>query len=119
MTAMARKIACQPNAVSSRPPTNGATIGATTIAVVTSPITAAARSRSYRSRMMARQMTMPPEAPTACTTRAKISQPIELAQIAATDATTLSASPASITGRRPKRSDNGPRKSCAVARLNR
>ena len=41
-----RKIACQPNTVSSTPPISGATIGAITIAVVTRPIMAAARSRA-------------------------------------------------------------------------
>ncbi len=43
---MKTKIACQPNAVSSMPPINGAIIGATTIAIVTQPIIEAARSRS-------------------------------------------------------------------------
>jgi len=62
---MNRKIASQPKAVSRMPPISGDTIGAITIAVVTSPIMPAARSRSYRSRMMARPMTMPVDAPAA------------------------------------------------------
>ena len=69
--------------------------------------------------MMARPITMPVEAPIACTTRAPISAPIEEAAMAASEAMTLSVSPASITGRRPKRSDSGPSSSWAVARLNR
>ena len=101
------------------PPISGATIGAITMAVVTSPIIEAARSRSKRSRMMARPITMPVEAPTACTKRATISAPIEEAAIAASEATTLRLRPASTTGRRPKRSDSGPSTSCAVARLSR
>jgi hypothetical protein len=44
--AMNRKIACQPKAVSRMPPISGETIGAITMAVVTRPIMAAARSRS-------------------------------------------------------------------------
>ena len=40
------KIDSQPSAVSSNPPISGATIGATTITVVTQPIIEAARSRS-------------------------------------------------------------------------
>ena len=43
---MKTKIASQPKAVSRMPPINGAIIGAITMAVVTSPIMAAARSRS-------------------------------------------------------------------------
>jgi hypothetical protein len=43
---MNRKIASQPKAVSRIPPISGETIGAITIAVVTRPIMAAARSRS-------------------------------------------------------------------------
>ena len=69
--------------------------------------------------MMARPMTMPVEAPTAWITRAPISAPIEEAAMAASEATTLSVSPASTTGRRPKRSDNGPSSNCAAARLKR
>ena len=44
--AMNRKIASQPKAVSRMPPISGAIIGAITMAVVTRPIMAAARSRS-------------------------------------------------------------------------
>jgi len=69
--------------------------------------------------MMARPMTMPVEAPIACMTRAMISAPIEDAAMAASEATTLSVSPASTTGRRPKRSDSGPSSNCAAARLSR
>jgi hypothetical protein len=116
-SAINRKIASQPKAVSRMPPTIGASIGAITMAVVTSPIMPAARSRSSKSRMMARPITMPVEAPAACTMRAAISAPIEAANSAPNEATTDSASPASTTGRRPKRSDKGPSTSCALARL--
>ena len=51
------------------------TIGATTITVATRPIIDAARSRSNRSRMMARPTTMPVEAPSACSMRAAIRLP--------------------------------------------
>ena len=67
------KIDSQPNTVSSRPPISGPNVGATTITVATSPIIEAARSRSNRSRMMARPTTMPAEAPSACRMRATIS----------------------------------------------
>jgi hypothetical protein len=117
--AIQMKIACQPKLVTSTPPRAGATIGATTIAVVMRPSIAAERSRSNRSRMIARPITMPADAPTACSMRAAISSVIELAAMAATDAPTLSARPASSTGRRPKRSESGPSSSCAPARLSR
>ena len=45
-TEMKTKIDCQPSAVSSNPPISGASMGATTITVVTHPIIEAARSRS-------------------------------------------------------------------------
>ena len=44
--AMNKKIASQPKAVSRMPPISGEIIGAITMAVVTRPIMAAARSRS-------------------------------------------------------------------------
>ena len=69
--------------------------------------------------MMARPITMPVEAPTACNVRTAISAPIEEAASAASAATTASDRPASTTGRRPKRSDSGPSSNCAVARLSR
>ena len=65
--------------------------------------------------MMARPITMPAVAPNACTVRATIRPVIEVAASAAKLATTVSASPASITGRRPKRSDSGPSTSCEIA----
>jgi hypothetical protein len=66
--------------------------------------------------MMARPITMPVEAPTACTMRAAISAPIEEVAMATSEAST---SPASTTGRRPKRSDSGPSRSWAKATLSR
>ena len=65
--------------------------------------------------MMARPMVWPVEAPSACTTRATIRVAMPAAKIAAVVATVASASPARITGRRPKRSDSGPNSSCASA----
>ena len=66
--------------------------------------------------MMARPMDCPVEAPSDCTTRAAIRPAMPAAKIAAVLATLASASPASTTGRRPKRSDSGPNTSCATAR---
>ena len=68
---------------------------------------------------MARPMTMPAAAPTACTMRVTISASIDVAAKAASEASMFSVSPASTTGRRPKRSDSGPSTSCALARLRR
>ncbi len=98
------------------PPTSGATIGMSTTTEVTSPIMEAACSRSYRSRMMARLMVCPVEAPSDCATRATMRPAMLAAKMAAVLATVASASPASTTGRRPKRSDSGPNTSCATAR---
>ena len=90
------------------PPISGATMGATTMTVATSPIIEAARSRANRSRMIARPMTTPVEAPSACRMRNAISPVMVDAAIEATLDTTVSARPARTTGRRPKRSDSGP-----------
>jgi hypothetical protein len=109
------KIACQRKKVSSSPPTSGPSVGATTITVATRPSTEAARSRLNRSRMMARATTMPAEAPIACRIRAAITLSTVGMTIAIRLATTVSPRPPSMTGRRPKRSDNGPMTSCATA----
>ena len=74
----------------------------------TQPIIEAARLRSNRSRMMARPTTMPAEAPNACRMRADDQAADRVPAIAARLAAAVSARPASITGRRPKRSDSGP-----------
>ncbi len=83
------------------PPISGPSVGTTTITVATSPIIAAARLRSNKSRMMARPMTMPVEAPTACRMRATISVLTFDIANASRLAKTVSAKPASSTGRRP------------------
>ncbi len=65
--------------------------------------------------MIARPSTMPTVAPNACRVRARMMPVIEVAASAAKLATTVSARPASITGRRPKRSDSVPSTSCETA----
>ena len=65
--------------------------------------------------MMARPMVCPVEAPSDCTARAAMRAAMPAAKIAAVLATLASARPASTTGRRPKRSDSGPKISCATA----
>ena len=65
--------------------------------------------------MTARPTTMPAVAPKACAVRATIRPVIELVASAAKLATTVSARPASMTGRRPKRSDSVPSTSCETA----
>ena len=109
------KIACQRKKVSRMPPTSGPSVGAATITVATRPSTEAARSRSNRSRMIARATTMPAEAPIACRMRATMMLSTVGMTIAIRLANTVSARPPSITGRRPKRSDSGPITSCATA----
>jgi hypothetical protein len=106
--AMLMKIDSQPKAVSSRPPISGPSVGTTTITVATRPSIEAARLRSNKSRMMARPITMPAEAPSACRMRAKIRPQTLEATIAKRLAAAVSANPAISTGRRPKRSDSGP-----------
>ncbi len=69
--------------------------------------------------MMARPITSPEEAPSACSVRNRISMPIEVEKIAATLAVAVMNRPASSTGLRPKRSDSGPSSSCETARPNR
>ena len=69
--------------------------------------------------MIARPMVWPVEAPSDCATRAMMRLAMLPAKMAAVLATVASASPASTTGRRPKRSDNGPNTSCATARPSR
>ena len=64
---------------------------------------------------MARLMVCPVEAPSDCTARAAIRAAMLAAKIAAVLATLASARPASTTGRRPKRSERGPKMSCATA----
>ena len=65
--------------------------------------------------MMARATTIPADAPTACRMRAAITLSTVGMTMAITLANTVSPSPVSITGRRPKRSDSGPITSCARA----
>ena len=76
-------------------------MGATTMAIVTQPIMEAARSRSKTSRMMARLMTRPEEAPKLCSTRARMSDQALGATAAPTLMTKPSASAPMSTGRRP------------------
>ncbi len=109
------KIASQPKPVSSTPPIRGPSVGTTTITVETRPSMEAARSRSNRSRTMARLKTTPAEAPSACSTRAAIRAPTVPTAIASRLAAAESARPAISTGRRPKRSDSGPMMSCPTA----
>ena len=65
--------------------------------------------------MMARLITMPLAPPSACKNRAIISCGRFCAKMQAALATTIRARPESSTGRRPKRSDNGPMTSCEQA----
>ncbi|MGX1044176.1 hypothetical protein AB7M41_003882 [Bradyrhizobium diazoefficiens] len=67
------------------------------------------------SRMMARLTTMPVAPPSAWKKRAAISCGRFCAKMQATLAATISASPASSTGRRPNLSDSGPMISCEQA----
>ena len=80
---------------------SGAKLGTITITVATRPSTEAARSRSNRSRMMARPTTIPVEAPIAWRMRATI----RLSTVARTTARRLTAAvkamPPIMTGRRP------------------
>ena len=85
------------------------------MAVATRPIIAADRSRSNRSRMMARPMTTPVAAPIACSTRMRMNVVASGVAIAARLATPVKARPPSTTGRRPKRSDSGPISNWAAA----
>ena len=84
-------------------------------------MTLAERSRSYRSRTIARASTMPAAPPIDCTTRAPISRSIDGASAQPRLPAMNAASPTSRTGRRPKRSDNGPyaRLATALARIDR
>ena len=66
--------------------------------------------------MIARPITSPDEAPSACSVRHTISMPIEVEKIAATLAVAVMNRPVSSTGLRPKRSDSGPSSSCDTAR---
>ena len=65
--------------------------------------------------MMARLITMPLAPPSAWKKRAAISWGRVAAKMQPKLATIDNASPASITGRRPNRSDSGPSSNCEIA----
>ena len=90
------------------PPSSGAIAGDAVITMTSSANCRAACSGVAPSRAMARPSTSPPQAPSACTTRAAISHWMSDANAATRLATRNTASEAISTGRRPKRSDNGP-----------
>ena len=69
--------------------------------------------------MMARPITSPVEAPSACRPRAAISPPMLDIAIASTLDKAVIVRPTITTGRRPKRSDSGPSTSCDTASPNR
>ncbi len=106
--AVKMKIASQPKPVSSRPPVSGASVGTTTMTVATRPSIEAARLLSKRSRMMARLTTRPAEAPTACSTRARIRLCTVEISTALMLASAVIVSATSSTGLLPTRSDSGP-----------
>ena len=68
------------------------------------------------SRTTARPMTGPAQAPIACRKRATSSTSSDGAKAASTEAARKMTKPASITGRRPKRSLSGPLKSWLTAK---
>ena len=68
----------------------------------------AACSRAYRSRTIARAITMPAAAPPDWTMRPKISTPMVGAAAHSTLPAMNITRPAITTGRRPNRSDKGP-----------
>jgi hypothetical protein len=86
-------VARQPNSACSSAPTSGAIIGATVMPIMTKPILLAAWSRGKTSRIMARVITMPAQAPPAWMARATTSRPMDGASAAARDATQIDAQP--------------------------
>src|SRR5262249_47794942 len=110
------KIASQPNSVSRMPPISGATIGINTTTEVTSPIMEAACSRSKRAGMTRGRRAGRVGAASECAVRATGRFAMFAAKRGGVRGRVASASPASTTGRRPKRSDSGPNTSCAAAK---
>ena len=73
---IATKTARQPNGTISALPVTGARIGETEITSMTSAISRAPSTPVWRSRMMARGITMTDDAPTPWSARKAISQPM-------------------------------------------
>ena len=110
-----QKIARQPKARSSRPPVSGDNICAIIMTAITRLSRALIWSRAYKSRTMARLITMPLAPPRAWKKRAAISCGRFSANTQATLAATISDMPASSTGRRPNLSDSAPMTICEQA----
>lgn len=108
-----QKIARHPSPSTMRPPAMGDTIGATPMTAVMKDSATAACSGSCVSRTIARAATVPTLAPSACTSRAPMSQDRSGARAAAAPPVAKVEKPASITGRRPYRSHNSPCRGCA------
>ena len=104
----------QPSTIAASPPAEGPISAIRPRPVRPTDITCAPSRGSYRSRSIARAQTTAAAMQAPCTARAAISQPMSGAIDAAAPDSVYSASPASSTGRRPKRSATGPQASCAM-----
>ncbi len=92
----------------SLPPTQGASVGAITVTIVSQAIMRAIFSRGYRSLTIARETIMPAEVPSAWIARPMISHSRLRAATHISDPMLKINKPMRTIGRRPKRSDNGP-----------
>ncbi len=106
--ATVQSIPRQPTGPASRPPTRGASTGATPPTVIISVNARAAARPVTTSAMIARPMTMPPAPAKPCTRRAATSTGREGATAQTTAATTQTEALTISGPRRPRRSDSGP-----------
>ena len=107
----------QPPSWVSKPPRVGLAIASRPRPDMALDITCAPSWGSYRSRTMARAHTTDAAMPTPCSARAAMRASITGATAASTLATAYSPKPPNSTGRRPKRSANGPISNCAKPKL--
>src|SRR5579864_52791 len=108
----------QPPSRSNWPPISGASNGPIDVKIASIDSTRAASVGSWASRAIARASTEAAPAPSACTKRNNISEPIENDSAHATLASTYITIPPSSTGRRPNESDNGPYSSMPIEKPN-
>ena len=112
-TAVSPSVTRQPSACAVRLPISGLAIEISPRPPSAIDITCAPRAGSYRSRMIERPQVTVAAMPTPCSARQPTSAATLPASAAPMPAAVNSASPASSTGRRPKRSATGPQPSCA------